>query len=402
MQFDVIIIGAGPAGATTALLLAQAGWSVAIVEKKTFPRRKVCGEFISATSLPLLEKLGIADFYLEKGGPQVQRVGFYALEHILTAAMPAANNAQSHWGRALGREHLDTLLLQMAQQAGATVWQPWELVTLHKSDNTFHATLTANEASETISARIAIMANGSWERSLDTAKLPAKDNDLLAFKAHFTQSNLTPDLMPLLAFPGGYGGMVNTDTRRVTLSCCVRRDVLLKTRRDYPGFAAGEAVLQHITRHNRGVRMALNEAVREASWLSAGPIRPGIREGYKEGIFYVGNHAGEAHPVVAEGISMALQSGWLLAQALLKHRGDVAAAGAIYSKQWRSHFATRIHAASVFAHYAMLPWAVNATIPILKLFPVILTLGAKLSGKIKQVVPATSITPVASEMENTI
>ena len=57
--FDAIIIGAGPAGATLACLLSQAGWSVAIVEKKNFPRRKVCGEFISATSLPLLQKIFI-------------------------------------------------------------------------------------------------------------------------------------------------------------------------------------------------------------------------------------------------------------------------------------------------------------------------------------------------------
>ena len=52
MRHDALIVGAGPAGSAAARLLAQAGWSVALVEKAEFPRRKVCGEFISATTIP--------------------------------------------------------------------------------------------------------------------------------------------------------------------------------------------------------------------------------------------------------------------------------------------------------------------------------------------------------------
>ncbi|HTT07381.1 MAG TPA: FAD-dependent oxidoreductase, partial [Gammaproteobacteria bacterium] len=59
MIYDAVVIGGGPAGSTAALRLVLAGWTVALVEKSSFPRRKVCGEFISATTLPLLRALGV-------------------------------------------------------------------------------------------------------------------------------------------------------------------------------------------------------------------------------------------------------------------------------------------------------------------------------------------------------
>ncbi len=58
-SFDAIIVGAGPAGASAAILLSKAGLSVALVEKQAFPRRKVCGDCVSASNLPLLDGLGI-------------------------------------------------------------------------------------------------------------------------------------------------------------------------------------------------------------------------------------------------------------------------------------------------------------------------------------------------------
>src|SRR5688500_17861156 len=57
-KYDVVVLGGGPAGATAGLMLAKAGWRVAIVERSSFPRRKVCGDFISATTLMLLDDLG--------------------------------------------------------------------------------------------------------------------------------------------------------------------------------------------------------------------------------------------------------------------------------------------------------------------------------------------------------
>ena len=66
--YDALLIGAGPAGATAALTLARAGWKVAVVEKANFPRRKVCGEYLSPSNYALFRKLGIANDFLERAG----------------------------------------------------------------------------------------------------------------------------------------------------------------------------------------------------------------------------------------------------------------------------------------------------------------------------------------------
>jgi flavin-dependent dehydrogenase len=181
-------------------------------------------------------------------------------------------------------------------------------------------------------------------------------------------------LMPLLAFPGGYGGLVQSDGGRVSLSCCIRRDALAAVR-DRHGGRAGEAVLAHILANTLGAKLALDQAALEGGMLSTGPIRPGIRPRYRDGVYFTGNLAGEAHPVIAEGISMAIQSSGLLAKLLLAGRGGD------YAKQWRRYFAPRIRAASLFAHLAMSDAGRAAGLAVLRAAPGLLDLGARLSGK---------------------
>lgn len=133
----------------------------------------------------------------------------------------------------------------------------------------------------------------------------------------------------------------------------------------------------HIERHCAGARDALaNATIEEQSWRSAGPIRPGIRGTQRDGVFLAGNAAGEAHPVVAEGISMAMQSSWLLAQHL------IAATPEHYGTDWTKAFAWRIHTAAVIAHWAMRPAAVALTLPLLRAFPLVLTASARQTGKV--------------------
>jgi len=386
-RFDAVVIGGGPAGAAAAGLLARGGWSVGVLESATFPRRKVCGEYLSGTSLPLLDLLGAGEAFRDLAGPPVTRVGLFAGRAWLEAPLPQAGGA---WGRALGRESLDTLLLDRAARAGAEVRDGCTVTTLARDGSDWRCLARSVAGDLYWRAKVVIAAHGSWRPgALPTQprRRPPRPSDLFGFKAHFTDSGLPEGLMPLLCFPGGYGGMVHADGGRVSLSCCVRRDQLAALRRRDPG-EAGEAVLHHILDSCPAARRVLGPARREGGWLSAGPIRPGIRGGGSAGAFLVGNAAGEAHPVVAEGISMALQGAWLLARRLLSSRGreaDAVAAG--YAADWRRAFAPRLYAAAAVAHWAMRPAAVAAALPLLSRLPALLSWGARASGKAAAVVP---------------
>ena len=124
--------------------------------------------------------------------------------------------------------------------------------------------------------RLVIAAHGSWERGpMPTQALHQvlRAGDLLGFKAHFKNVGMATDVMPLLIFPGGYGGMVHTDGGRVSLSCCIRRDQLERCRRQSPNLTAGAAVLAHVQSSCNAVAQALSTATLEGAWLSAGPLR---------------------------------------------------------------------------------------------------------------------------------
>ena len=329
--------------------------------------------------------------YAGSPAPRSRRVGIFAGETVSVAPMPEVLGSFGKWGRALGRERLDLLLLEAAASAGADLWQPYRVTNIEPRRHGWHCEIDRDRKRTSLFADTIIAANGSWEKSpwLPDCDAPHGGSDLIAFKAHFEGADLAPDLMPLLVFPGGYGGMVRSDRDRVSLSCCISRETLNRCRKDEE--RAGDAVLRHITRSCQGVADALARAKLQESWHAAGPIRPGLRAVFADGIFRAGNAAGEAHPIIAEGITMAIQSAWFLCRALIAEQdrlanpSALAEAGRAYSASWRRHFAGRIRAAAAFAHTLMRPRSAALAVALPKRFPALLTFCAGLSGKTKQV-----------------
>jgi flavin-dependent dehydrogenase len=251
-------------------------------------------------------------------------------------------------------------------------------------------------------APLVIAAHGSWEvlpSDRPQQRLARHPSDLFAFKANFAGSSLGTGLLPVLTFDGGYGGMVVADGGLMTLACCIRADRLEAVRRASPGVRAGDAIEALLKRECLGVRQALVDSTRDGAWLAAGPLAPGIRVRADDGLFRIGNAAGEAHPILGEGISMALQSAWLLCTHLLEPgRPGRAAAPALqrdvarrYATEWRRRFAPRLRLAAAFAHVAMRPRLAAPLISLAEHWPGLLTFGARRGGKVTCAIEASSI-----------
>src|SRR5688572_9850868 len=187
--YEALIIGGGPSGSTAAILLARGGWRVAVIEKASFPRQKVCGEYVSATNWPLLEALGVASRFERDAGPEVRELALLAGASCIRAPLPRPGDAP--WGRALSRAALDAMLLEEAARAGARVYQPFAVRRIQEIEPgvSLYASPPGDpDAGVELIGRVAIAAHGSWEPgTLPTQprRSPPGPADLLAFKARF-------------------------------------------------------------------------------------------------------------------------------------------------------------------------------------------------------------------------
>jgi flavin-dependent dehydrogenase len=400
---DVLVIGAGPAGASVAIRLARAGWQVVILEQSDYPRQKVCGECLGPASLRRLHELGIADRLRDLASPEIRHVAWMTRLRTAVADMPPCLSGPYRYGRAIGRDLLDAMLLERARELGVRVIQPAQARRLHGAAGEFVCEYRSRAVAggrqshptgERISVPIVVDAHGSWERgpTADDRGLqgsgprPARRADLLGFKATFLAAALPSGLLPVLSLPGGYGGMVVSDRGRTTVACCIRRDVLRAWRLRVPGNSAGAAVEAFLRSSCRGLAAALAGAKLDGGWQSIGPLRPGFHTQSTPGAFSVGNAAAEAHPLIGEGICMALESAALLA-ALLGDRPAsfderlTRSVHAAYIRAAHATFARRVRLAQVYSHLAMRQRIATAIAVPIRLWPRTLTVAAQLAGK---------------------
>src|SRR6516165_9256396 len=113
---DVIVVGAGPAGSSVALRLAQAGLGVLVLEKARFPREKVCGDGLTPRAVKALTGMGIpmapADGWRRTKGLRMVAGG-----SRLELSWPELSSYPGY-GMVRGRPAFDEILARHAQKAG--------------------------------------------------------------------------------------------------------------------------------------------------------------------------------------------------------------------------------------------------------------------------------------------
>lgn len=125
-RFDVIVVGGGPAGSAAGWALAKRGIRVAVLERAQFPREKVCGDFVEPAGLRILKAMGCWDeLGLEGRLPITRNRVYFGPRMPYHGAIPyydGAHGMPPH-GYIIPRDQLDTVLLDTAEQTGASVYR---------------------------------------------------------------------------------------------------------------------------------------------------------------------------------------------------------------------------------------------------------------------------------------
>jgi geranylgeranyl reductase family protein len=121
----VLVIGGGPSGSSCAYWLAEAGWDVALVEKKEFPRAKTCGDGLTPRSVRQIADMGIEGSLA--GAHRYSGLRAHAFGKVLDLPWPEHPSFPSY-GYVITRHDLDALVNDRAAKAGAVVWQGTEAV----------------------------------------------------------------------------------------------------------------------------------------------------------------------------------------------------------------------------------------------------------------------------------
>jgi geranylgeranyl reductase family protein len=218
---DVVVVGGGPAGAAAAARLAAAGFTTIVVDRATFPRDKVCGDFVGPAALAELADLGVTG---TEGFGATNTIGECALhvngDQLGALAIPEVGGLPAY-GRVIPRRQLDAWILDAARHAGATVLDGRKVTAIEQTSDavTLHGHSTAGPWQ--LRTRLLLGADGSNSmvaRALRGTPPPSQDR-ILAVRAYFDDVGGPADQANLCAsgdcFPGYYwlfpsgGGQAN-------------------------------------------------------------------------------------------------------------------------------------------------------------------------------------------------
>ena len=305
--WDILIIGAGPAGAVAARQLALAGLDVLLVDRKAFPRRKVCGGCLNERALAGLARAGVLD--------AVRGLHGVALDVFTLQAGGARVELPSGGGWAVSRAALDLVLGQEAQRAGATVWSETAAIVGSLAGNVRCVELRRGSAvgqdaaAQTVAARVVLVADGLGHPSMNhgpeftelrrSEKAGTRNSRIGAgCEVAVVPASFRRGTIHMLVGRGGYVGVTQLETGRWNIAAAL--DPEFVRQRGSLG-AAAIALL-----HEAGSEPIPDLAT--ADWQGTSLLTRSVSRVAAERLFVLGDAAGYVEPFTGEGMACAIES----------------------------------------------------------------------------------------------
>jgi geranylgeranyl reductase family protein len=304
-RWDVVVVGAGPAGSTLAAHLASRGRAVLLVERHRHPRDKTCGDGLIADALRALERLGLLE-EVRRLGHRARTVSVYSPRRI---HVPVPGDFVT-----LRRRELDALLLRTALERGARiVVGAVEGVRATGAAGTEGAAVVLRGGASTIEARYAAIATGA-DVSLAGGYAPDRHPSAIAVRRYVSSPVEIDDLVVSFdrSIVPGYGWIFPMGGGVHNVGCGV-----FYAEGGNPGVnlrAMYDAFVREFPLARRLVAEAADQTPLEGARLRCGldgdPVRPGSP------VVAVGETIGTTFPFTGEGVGKAMETGEAAAAAL--------------------------------------------------------------------------------------
>jgi len=339
-MYDVIVVGGGLAGCSAAIQLARKSHRVALIEADTYPRAKVCGEFLSPESVEIFRQL---DF--------LETLNTLKPATIKTVRITASHNYEWRGNLpasavSISRYTLDEALIHHAQSCGVAVY-----TNIRVTDITGNLaqgfTLIAKSAQErrTFSARSVIVAHGkhsNLDRKLDR-QFPRTGTTYVGIKQHFEGDKLFEHI-DLHTFPGGYCGISQVENNRTNI--CMLVDASTFKTATQGKVDAVEHFINWIYSHNHEFAKWMKTAKPlDTQWLTIGGVTLATKGAVENDILFAGDAGGMIAPLAGDGMAMALHSGMISANTLHPYLIGQTSAEAMldtYQTTWKRTFQSRL------------------------------------------------------------
>jgi flavin-dependent dehydrogenase len=347
--YDAAVIGAGPAGSAAAARLASGGRRVLLLEQDSFPRHKVCGEYLSPSARAPLSRLGVE--------PEIERLGAERIGEgsIHVPGTPAVSFHLPRGARGISRYLLDALLASCARRAGAEVRFATRVIEIEGAPGDFRVRLRKEAGEQEIRARGVIAAWGRWnaldrDASHAASRSPRRH---LAWSRDFLPDGSLAGRVRLYLFPGGYCGLSRVEAGTVHLAGVIAER---ERRQIAPGW---EAVVAHAAAANADLARDLSRlAPGPVGFLGTGPVLFSATPPVQHGMLMAGDAAGMLDPFSGEGQSSALAGGILAAETLESFLvGSIQAdrLSDAWSQAWKRAFGTRFRAGALLRRLMLRP-----------------------------------------------